>query len=146
MKLAAIVALAVAACAATLIAAKGVPSAVTYIPHDKVSQTMVKGGQIINENGLIVIAQRRGAGEVEVHENTNHVFIIVEGEATFVTGGTLVSPKNTAPGQIRAASVQGGQTYHLTKGDVITIPAKTPHWFKDVTTQTIAYYAVNLEP
>jgi len=146
MKLAAIVTVAVATCGVTLIAARGVPSKVTYIPHDTVNMTMAKGGQIIGENGLIVLAQRRGAGEVEVHENTNHVFIIVEGEATFVTGGTLVSPKNTAAGQIRAASVQGGETYHLTKGDVITIPAKTPHWFKEVSTQTVAYYAVNLEP
>jgi mannose-6-phosphate isomerase-like protein (cupin superfamily) len=125
--------------------AQGVPTTVTYVPHDKVSATMAKGGQIVNDKGLIVLAQRRGAGEVEVHEKTNHVFIIVEGEATFVTGGTLVSPKNTAPGQIRAGSVQGGQTYHLTKGDVITIPAGTPHWFKEVSTQTIAYYAVNMD-
>jgi mannose-6-phosphate isomerase-like protein (cupin superfamily) len=146
MKLTAIVVFAVAACAVTLMAARGVPSVVTYVPHDKVNTTMAKGGQIIGENGLIVLAQRRGAGEVEVHENTNHVFIIVEGEATFVTGGTLVGARNTAPGQTRAASVQGGQTHHLTKGDVITIPAKTPHWFKDVPSQTIAYYAVNLEP
>ena len=146
MKLEVIVALAVATFAATLIAARGVPSTVTYIPHDTVNTTMAKGGQITGENGLIVLAQRRGAGEVEVYENTNHVFIIVEGEATFVTGGTLVGAKNTAPGQVRAASVQGGQSYHLTKGDVITIPAKTPHWFKDVPTQTVAYYAVNLEP
>ena len=149
MKLAAIVVIAIAAIATmvvTLAAARGVPSTVTYIPHDKVNTTMAKGGQIIGENGLIVLANRRGAGEVEVHENTNHVFIIVEGEATFVTGGTMVGAKNTAPGQIRAANVNGGQTYHLTKGDVITVPAKTPHWFKEVPTQTIAYYAINLEP
>ena len=63
-----------------------------------------------------------------------------------MTGGTLVGAKNTAPGQIRPASIEGGQTYHLTKGDVITIPAKTPHWFKEVHSQTIAYYAVNIEP
>jgi mannose-6-phosphate isomerase-like protein (cupin superfamily) len=129
-----------------LVAAQGVPTVVTYIPHDKVSATMAKGGQIIGDKGLIVLAQRRGAGEVEVHEKTNHVFIIVEGEATFMTGGTLVGAKNTAPGQIRAASMEGGQAYHLTKGDVITIPAKTPHWFKEVQSQTIAYYAVNIEP
>jgi mannose-6-phosphate isomerase-like protein (cupin superfamily) len=146
MKLGAVVVLALATMVVTLAAARGVPSAVTYIPHDKVNTTMAKGGQIIGENGLIVLAQRRGAGEVEVHENTNHVFIIVEGEATLVTGGTMEEAKNTAPGQIRAKSVQGGQTFHLTKGDVITIPAKTPHWFKDVPTKTIAYYAVNLEP
>jgi mannose-6-phosphate isomerase-like protein (cupin superfamily) len=130
---------------AVVVTADGVPTVVTYVPHDKVSATMVKGGSIINDHGLIVLAQRRGAGEVEVHEKTNHVFIIVEGEATFVTGGTLVGARETAPDQRRASSVQGGQTYHLTKGDVITIPAKTPHWFKEVPTQTIAYYAVNTE-
>jgi mannose-6-phosphate isomerase-like protein (cupin superfamily) len=126
--------------------AAGVPTVVTYVPHDKVSSTMAKGGSIINDKGLIVLAQRRTAGEVEMHEKTNHVFIIVEGEATFVTGGTPVDARQTAPDQRRAASVQGGQTYHLTKGDVITIPAKTPHWFKEVPTKTIAYYAVNTEP
>jgi mannose-6-phosphate isomerase-like protein (cupin superfamily) len=130
---------------AVVVTADGVPTVVTYVPHDKVSATMVKGGSIINDHGLIVLAQRRGAGEVEVHEKTNHVFIIVEGEATFLTGGTLVGARETAPDQRRASSVQGGQTYHLTKGDVITIPAKTPHWFKEVPTQTIAYYAVNTE-
>ena len=100
MKLAFAIALGVLALAITLVAARGVPSTVTYIPHDTVNATMAKGGEIIGENGLIVLAQRRGAGEVEVHE----------------------------------------------KGDVITIPAKTPHWFKEVPSKTIAYYAVNLEP
>jgi mannose-6-phosphate isomerase-like protein (cupin superfamily) len=131
---------------AVVMTADGVPTTVTYIPHDKVSAVMAKGGSIINDHGLVVLAQRRGAGEVEVHEKTNHVFIIVEGEATFVTGGTLVGARETAPNQRRAPSVEGGESHHLTKGDVITIPAKTPHWFKDVPTKTIAYYAVNTEP
>ena len=138
-------ALAMCAAMAVVVAADGVPTVVTYVPHDKVTATMARGGSIVDDHGLVVLAQRRGAGEVEWHENTNHVFIIVEGEATFVTGGTLVQPKNTAPGQVRAPRVDGGQTYHLTKGDVITIPAKTPHWFKEVSTKTIAYYAVNIE-
>jgi quercetin dioxygenase-like cupin family protein len=46
---------------------------------------------------------------------------------------------------MRAPSVEGGTIYHLSKGDVIPIPAKTPHWFKEVPTKTIAYYAVNIE-
>lgn len=129
-----------------LTVADGVPTAVTYVPHDKAAATFVKGGQIIGDKGLVMLANRRGAGEVEVHEKTNHVFIITEGEATFVTGGTLVNARQTAPGQTRASSVQGGTTYHLSKGDVITVPAKTPHWFKEVPTQTVAYYAINLEP
>ncbi len=126
--------------------ADGVPTAVTYVQHDKAAATFAKGGQIIGDKGLVMLANRRGAGEVEVHEKTNHIFIITEGEATFVTGGTLVNARQTAPGQTRAANVEGGTTYHLTKGDVITVPANTPHWFKEVPTGTIAYYAINLEP
>jgi len=141
-----LLALAIAVASSVVMKADGVPTVVTYVPHDKVTSTMVKGGQIVNDHGLIVLAQRREAGEVEVHAKTNHVFIIVEGEATLVTGGTLVSPRQTAPDQTRAASVNGGEVHHLTKGDVITIPAKTPHWFKEVPTQTIAYYAINTEP
>ena len=128
------------------VAADGVPTVVTYVPNSKVTEVMAKGGEIVNDKGLIILANRRGSGEVEVHDKTNHIFIIVEGEATFVTGGTLVGAKNTAPGQIRAANVQGGQTHQLKKGDVITVPAKTPHWWKDVPTKTIAYYAINTEP
>jgi hypothetical protein len=57
----------------------------------------------------------------------------------------VVDPKRTGPNQMRAPSVNGGTTYHVSKGDVITIPAKTPHWFKEVPSKTIAYYAVNIE-
>jgi mannose-6-phosphate isomerase-like protein (cupin superfamily) len=123
----------------------GVPAAVHYISHDKVTEVMSKGGPIVSDPGLVVLAQRRGAGEVELHEHTNHVFVMVEGEATLVVGGTMVDPRRTAPDQMRAASVQGGTTYHMSKGDVITIPAKTPHWFKEVPTKSVAYYAVNIE-
>jgi mannose-6-phosphate isomerase-like protein (cupin superfamily) len=134
------------ALASIAVMADGVPTTVTYVPHDKAASTFVKGGQIIGDKGLIVLANRREAGEVEVHEKTNHIFIILEGEATFITGGTLVDARQTAPGQTRAKNVTGGTTYHLSKGDVITVPAKTPHWFKEVQSKTIAYYAINLEP
>jgi mannose-6-phosphate isomerase-like protein (cupin superfamily) len=123
----------------------GVPAAVHYIPHDKVTDVMSKGGPIVRDPGLVVLAQRREAGEVEFHDHTNHVFIIVDGEATMVVGGTMANARRTAPDQMRAPSAEGGTTYHLTKGDVITIPAKTPHWFKEVPTKTVAYYAVNIE-
>ena len=138
--------LAMVAVLGMVVSANGVPTVVTYVPNSKVTEVMTKGGEIVNDKGLIILANRRGAGEVEVHDKTNHIFIIVEGEATFVTGGTLVGAKNTAPGQIRAASLNGGQTHQLKKGDVITVPAKTPHWWKEVSTKTIAYYAINTEP
>src|ERR1700728_4874192 len=123
----------------------GVPAAVHYIGHDKVTEVMSKGGPIVSDPGLVVLAQRREAGPVEYHDHTNHVFIMVEGEATLVVGGTMSDPKPPAPKQRRPPSRDGGTIYHLSKGDVITIPAKTPHWFKEVPTKTVAYYAVNIE-
>jgi len=123
----------------------GVPAAVHYIDHEKVSSVMAKGGSILNDPGLIILANRREVGPVEYHDHTNHVFIMVEGEATLVTGGTMVDAKRTSPDQMVAAAIEGGEAHHLSKGDVITIPAKTPHWFKEVPTKTVAYYAVNIE-
>jgi mannose-6-phosphate isomerase-like protein (cupin superfamily) len=123
----------------------GVPAAVHYIDHDKVSATMAKGGAIVSDPGLIVLANRRGSGGVEYHEHTNHIFIMVEGEGTLVTGGTMVGAKRTSAEQMTASAIEGGETHHLSKGDVITIPAKTPHWWKEVPTKTVAYYAVNIE-
>ena len=131
--------------AAAVLLGRGVPAAVHYIGHDKVTEVMTKGGPIVSDPGLVVLANRRTSGEVEYHDHTNHVFVIVEGEATLIVGGTMVQPKRTAADQMRAPSAEGGTTYHLSKGDVITIPAKTPHWFKEVSTKTIAYYAVNIE-
>jgi mannose-6-phosphate isomerase-like protein (cupin superfamily) len=126
--------------------AAGVPMKVHYIHHDKVAATMVKGGQIIGDNGLIVLANRATARGAEMHGKTNHIFIIVDGEGTFVTGGTLVNAKEISPGQIRADSIEGGETHHLTKGDVITVPANTPHWWKETSaTGSVGYYAVNIE-
>jgi mannose-6-phosphate isomerase-like protein (cupin superfamily) len=135
----------VAVSAAVVSFAGGVPAAVHYINHDKVMEVMSKGGPIVSDPGLIVLAQRRQAGEVEYHDRTNHVFVMVEGEATLVVGGTMLNARRTAPDQMRAPSLEGGTAYHLTKGDLITIPAKTPHWFKEVPTKTVAYYAVNIE-
>ena len=141
----ALLAMAVLLVEAAVSLGSGVPAAVHYIGHDKVTEVMSKGGPIVSDPGLVVLAQRREAGPAEYHDRTNHVFIMVEGEATLVVGGTMVEPKRTAPSQMRAPSIQGGTTYHLSKGDVITIPAKTPHWFREVPTKTVAYYAVNIE-
>jgi mannose-6-phosphate isomerase-like protein (cupin superfamily) len=54
------------------------------------------------------------------------VHYIIDGSATVITGGTLRHPAG-AP-----ADIQGGVEHHLAKGDVLVIPAGTPHWYKSV--------------
>ena len=126
--------------------AGGFPNHVHYVNGEKTAAAMYKGGRVIEDEGLIVIANRAVQRGSEMHDKTNHVFIIVDGEAEFVTGGTLIEPRVTAPGQTRGKGIEGGTVHRLTKGDVITIPAKTPHWWKDTSkTGSVGYYAVNYE-
>jgi mannose-6-phosphate isomerase-like protein (cupin superfamily) len=124
--------------------AAGESPAVTYIGHDKVAESLAKGGNLVTATDLIVLgAHRAGAGQVEVHEKETDVMYVVEGAATIVTGGTMIGGKASGPGQLRGNEIQGGATRHLTKGDVVVIPAGIPHWFKEVS-PVISYYVVKV--
>jgi len=131
---------AVAAFATIAVAADGV----TFIPHDQVSSALAKGGTLVTAPDLKVSGSHRAApGQVEVHEKETDVLYIIEGEATFITGGKMVGGKLSSPGQFLGTSIDGGETHHLTKGDVIVIPAGVPHWFKEVP-GSISYYVVKV--
>lgn len=112
----------------------------TYVDAAKVAQ----GGRFTTTADYNAQMMRRTAtGEVEVHTKETDIFYVVDGEATFVTGGKMVGGKETQPDQLRGTSIDGGETYHLKKGDSITIPAGVPHWFKEVP-QSIQYFAVKV--
>jgi len=117
---------------------------VTYVGHDKVAAALAKGGPLVNAPDLLVSGSHRDkAGQVEVHEKETDVIYMVEGEATFVTGGTMVGGKSTKAGQFLGTDIKGGETHHLAKGDVIVVPAGIPHWFKEVPS-TVSYYVVKV--
>jgi mannose-6-phosphate isomerase-like protein (cupin superfamily) len=117
---------------------------VTYVDHDKVSAAIHKGGSLVTAPDLTVTGSHRDkAGQVEVHDKETDVIYLIEGEATFVTGGTAVGLRSTRPGQSVGTDVKGGETHHLTKGDVIVVPAGVPHWFKEVPS-SVSYYVVKV--
>jgi mannose-6-phosphate isomerase-like protein (cupin superfamily) len=118
--------------------------AVAYADHEKVAAALANGGSLITAPNLTVSgAHRSGPGQVEVHETETDVLYVIDGEATFITGGTMVGGKLTRPGQFLGTAIQGGTTHHLTKGDVITIQAGTPHWFKEVP-KSVNYFVVKV--
>src|SRR2546430_17190456 len=100
--------------------AAGFPPRVHTIDHAKVAAGFVKGERVLEDEGLVVIAQRVMQRGSEMHANTNHVFIIQDGEAEFVTGGKMIDPKEKGPGQTRRTRIEGGGGHHLSQGDVIT--------------------------
>lgn len=119
-------------------------SSVTYVDHDKVAAALAKGGPLVSSSDYLVSGSHRsGPGQVEVHEKETDVIYVVEGTATFVTGGTIIGGKTTKPGQMLGSDIQAGETHHLAKGDVIVVPAGTPHWFKEVS-GSISYFVVKV--
>lgn len=63
----------------------------------------------------------------EVHDGSDDVYYVLDGEATLMLGGTLVEPNQTAPGEWRAKSSTGGTKVAIKKGDLIVVPRGTPH-------------------
>jgi quercetin dioxygenase-like cupin family protein len=117
---------------------------VTFIGHEKVAEAIAKGGGLVSAPNLSVSGNHRAEpGQVEVHDKETDILYIIEGQATFVTGGTMVGGRQTGPGQQRGTNIQGGETRHLQKGDVVVIPAGVPHWFKEVS-PTVNYYTVKV--
>jgi mannose-6-phosphate isomerase-like protein (cupin superfamily) len=116
----------------------------TFVEHDKVAAALAKGGPLVTATDLLVSGSHRDkAGQVEVHDKETDVIYVVDGAATFVTGGTMIGGKVTKPEQHIGTDIQGGQTHHLTKGDVVVVPAGTAHWFKEVP-RSISYYVVKV--
>lgn len=78
-------------------------------------------------NHYILAAHREGSGEAEFHETETDIFVVQSGAATLVVGGELHNGKTTAPGEMRAPSIDGGSRQKLAPGDVVHIPPKTAH-------------------
>ncbi len=73
-----------------------------------------------------LIARVKSGGD-EVHAADNDYFIVEEGEADVLVGGTVVDPKETTPGETRGTKVEGGTPHHIGKGDLLHISPGVPH-------------------
>jgi mannose-6-phosphate isomerase-like protein (cupin superfamily) len=80
-------------------------------------------------NHVLSISHRDKDGLAEVHDKLVDVMIVQSGEATLVVGGEAIDATTTEPGEIRGKSIRGGIKREVRPGDVIRIPAKTPHQF-----------------
>jgi mannose-6-phosphate isomerase-like protein (cupin superfamily) len=119
-------------------------SGVVYIDAATVVATFSSGGRLAGGSDFAASGARRaGPGQVEVHDKETDLFYVIDGTATFITGGTMIGGKLVRPDQWQGTDIQGGEVHHLKKGDFIAIPAGTPHWFKDVPIQ-INYYMVKV--
>ncbi|MGH7894948.1 MAG: cupin domain-containing protein [Candidatus Binatia bacterium] len=119
---------------------------VTYFDAAQVAAAFAKGAVLFDGAGtnyMVHASRRETAGQAEVHAKDTDIIYVLEGGTTFVTGGTVVDGKPTAPDEIRGAAIRDGASRRLGKGDVIIVPKGTPHWFKEVE-GPVLYYVVKV--
>lgn len=94
---------------------------------------------------LTMVSARTKPGGAELHQHTNDFFIVLDGEASEVTGGTIEDAKEVSPGEIRGKRVVGGTEHPMHKGDVIHIAAGTPHQTVVPEGKTFLYYVIKVD-
>jgi len=75
----------------------------------------------------IKLSVRTASGGAEIHAHFDDIFVVTEGEATLITGGTLVNAKTGSDGETKGSSIDGGKWETIAKSDIVHIPAGTPH-------------------
>jgi glc operon protein GlcG len=134
----------VAAAALATPASPRAEAPVTVVPREKVAAAFQRGSPLLEVGDYKVHASHRtGPGQVEIHTYDTDIIHVLKGQATLVTGGTVVSPQTIAPEEIRAASVQGGEARRIAEGDVVVVPNGVPHWFREVP-GPLDYYVVKV--
>lgn len=120
------------------------PHAIAFFTGSAVKKAFINGAPLIETPDYKVHASHReGPGDAEIHTLETDIFYVISGSAHFVTGGTLVDPRDISPGELRGSRLEGGKERRIQAGDVIIIPKGTPHWFRDVN-GAIDYYVVKV--
>jgi mannose-6-phosphate isomerase-like protein (cupin superfamily) len=110
----------------------------------EVSAAFARGAVLLDDDGRrfqVHAGRREAPGEAEVHAEDTDIFHVLAGAAALATGGIVVDAREIAPGEVRGRALAGGETHNLAAGDVIVIPAGTPHQFTAVEA-TLTYFVV----
>jgi len=123
------------------------PAQISYFEKSKVDAAFAKGAILLDgsdgRNYMVHASRREKPGQAEIHTKDTDVIYVLDGTATFVTGGEAVDTKEIAANELRGSSIRNGETRQIAKGDVIVVPNGIPHQFLEVTSPFL-YYVVKV--
>jgi len=111
---------------------------------DTLSSEPASKGLVGKTLGASSLWRRAQSGEAELHKTKTDLLVIETGSATLVFGGTIPDARSSAPNEMRGKSIRNGESRKLAPGDIIRIPAGTPHQFILEKGQQIAYFSLKL--
>src|SRR5271167_1351169 len=97
--------------------------------QEKAASTTGSASETLQKYGVdyTMLSFRSKDGVAELHEKFADIFIVVEGSATLLSGGELADPTSAGNGDMHGTSILHPKTTSLAKGDIVHIPANTPH-------------------
>jgi len=123
------------------------PAQISYFEKSKVDAAFAKGAILLDgsdgRNYMVHASRREKPGQAEIHTKDTDVIYVLDGTATFVSGGEAVDKKEIAADELRGSSIRSGETRQIAKGDVIVVPNGIPHQFLEVTSPFL-YYVVKV--
>ena len=121
---------------------------------DTAIRTVDTGGHNVGVGLVYRLSPAEGGSAA--HDKVTEVYYILEGAGTLVTGGTLTEPNRREGGAavvtgingpgVSGARIQNGVSRRIAKGDVVIIPAGTPHWWSAIEAPSIHYIVVRVDP
>ena len=95
-------------------------------------------------NHYTMVAYREATGSSEIHEHEADIFVVQKGAGSIVIGGKMEGGHQTAAGELRGTSINGGEKLPLKAGDIIHIPAGVPHQILVTSGDPITYFVVKV--
>ena len=115
--------------------------------QQKAASTNGSASETLQKYGVdyTMLSFRSKDGAVELHEKFADIFVIVDGSATLLSGGELANPTSIGPGEMHGSAILHGTTTSLAKGDIVHIPANTPHQLLIPKDGTLTYFVVKVK-
>ena len=120
------------------------------IPKNVVDQP-IKAADVLGGKASVAMLHRtKPEANALIHDRVTETYYILSGSGTLVTGGTLGGAKPTDLTRVNAGMSQtgtrvGGDARKVKPGDIIVIPAGTPHSFSELD-GPISYLVYRFEP
>lgn len=118
-------------------------------------KTLVEKARASSGSSGVTLAEYKGhktmltarvkSGGAELHSRFADFLIVLDGEGTELTGGTMVDRKEGADGEVRGTRLEGATAHVLHKGDIVHIPAGVPHQAIEAPGESIIVYVIKVE-
>lgn len=145
---------------ATVVSSGEIEAAVRHNRTGALSDTVLRVVPVASKYNVGVAVVRRSQvndrtpPDAVLHDDVTEVYQIIEGKGVLVTGGALQAAKPITAavvlGEIGPSSggraIVGGTRHRVGPGDIVIIPAGTPHGFIEVTTPRIVYTIIRVDP